>query len=312
VSIISKKKTTLRLYPQWMPLAFLLPHLVVFCVFQMYPVLSGIYASFTDWDLGKKPEWIGFDNFYNLFVNQNSMYYWQLRWGLENTIKFVLFCVPFQILVPLFLAMLMSRKMYCSKLITDLLYFPSLLSLAVVMVSWNALFDARNGYINAYLGFDKLVWTVTEPYNWIAIVFITVWWCQGGNFIIYRSAIAGIPNEILEAASVDGANFFQRFLHITLPSIKFPLQYTLIGSICSQFGIWGQPDMFNQGGPVVEMVNGYPRQSNMMLLQYVTEHGFEAGQASNIGIASAMALCLGVLMFIVSIIQFKMMRRNYM
>lgn len=297
----------LHSYASWMPLTFLLPHLLVFLCFNLVPLIVGIYAAFTKWTMGSAPQWIGLANFKNLFVNTDSMYYWQMRWGMSSTFKFVLLCVPFRILVPLVFAMALSVKSKGSKLFQALLYLPSLLSLSVVMVSWNYMFNTNSGIINNLLGLGKLQWTNQAPYNWVALIIITVWWGCGSNMIIYQSALAGVPISLQEAAAVDGANAWKRFIHITLPSIKFPLQYTVITSIIAEFGIWGQPDMFNKGGITVEMINGYNRLSNKMILQYVAENGF--GKAGvNAGMASAMALMLGIVIFAISLIQFKLMQ----
>ncbi len=299
----------LRPYARWIPLAFLAPHLLVFCCFNIFPILTGIFASLTKWTLGEMPQWVGLANYANLLTNPESIYYWQLRWGLLNTVKFVVFCVPFRILVPLAFALVLSSKCRGHKVLQACYYLPSLLSLSVVMVSWLYMFDSNAGIVNTLLGLGKFRWTTTEPYNWIALIFITVWWGCGGNLIIYQSAIAGVSQEILEATSVDGANAFQRCIHITLPSIKFPLQYTIITSVIAEFGIWGQPDMFNGGGPTLEVVNGVNHQSNKMLMQYIAESGF-GSSGVNAGVASSMALILGLIIFAVSMLQFRAMRRG--
>lgn len=293
----------------WIPLAFLLPHLLVFCCFNVFPILTGIFASFTKWTLGKAPIWVGLENYVTLLTDSQSMYYWQLRWGLQNTIQFVILCVPFRIVVPLSLALLLQTRCRGHKLLQTCYYLPSLLSLSVVMVSWLYMFDARSGIVNNLLGLGKVLWINTEPYNWIALILITVWWGSGSNLIIYQSALAGVSMELQEAARVDGANAFQRLIHVTLPSIRFPLQYTIITSVIAEFGIWGQPDMFNGGGPTLEVVNGINRQSNKMIMQYIAESGF-GSSGVNAGIASSMALILGLIVFCVSLVQFKVMRRG--
>lgn len=308
---VTNKKSTLRLYARWVPFAFIMPHVLVFLIFNMYPILSGIYASFTSWKLGHAPVWIGLENYYKIFVDQSSIYYYQLRWGMINTLKFVLFTVPLQICVPLFFAVILNTKIRGHKLFSSIIYLPSILSISVVMVAWKNIFDPSSGILNNMLGLGKVLWMSREPWNWIALVFITIWWCMGSNLIIYQSALASVPNDILEAASVDGANAVRRFFHITLPSIKFPLQYTLIASIVSQFGIWGQPEMFNDGGQTIAVVNGVNRESNAMIMQYIGRSGFNAA-GSNVGIASAMALTVGIMMFAISIIQFRMIRRDHM
>lgn len=291
------------------PLLFLLPHLLFFSLFTLFPTLTGVFAAFTKWPLGEAPVWVGLENFRTVFLDSSTNYYWQLRWGLENTVKFVILCVPLRILVPLMLAWALSVKFRGNRLLQSVFYIPALLSLSVVMVSWNYMFNASYGVINTLLGLGKLKWTSTNPYNWIALIIITVWWGCGGNMVIYLSALASVPQEMIEAAQVDGANAWQTFTRVTIPSIKFPLQYTIVTSIIAEFGIWGQPAMFNKGGITIEVVNGITRPANKMLLQYVMEAGF-GSIGVNAGIASVMALVLGGMMFIVSLIQFRVMRGN--
>ncbi len=290
-------------------LSFLLPHLLLFAVFFLIPSVVGIFSAFTNWQLGKPMVFVGLENFKTLFFNQNSQYYWQLRWGLVNTIKFVLMTVPFQIIVPLLLAVALQRKPFAHKIFQSIFYLPALLSIAVVMLSWNYMFNMSAGFINQALGLGKLNWSSSIPHNWIALVVTTIWWVSGGNMIIYQSALASIPQELYEAASVDGANGLQQFWHITVPGMRYPLTYTAITSVISQFGIYGQPLMFNGGGPTTAVINGFDKRSNYVLLMYIFELGF--GRAGgNPGMASAMAQVLGLVILTVSIIQFRVLRAN--
>lgn len=302
------RRPSIRKSKRWLiPLLFLLPHLVFFGCFTLFPTLAGVFAAFTKWPLGGVPEWVGLANFKTVFHDASSQYYWQMRWGLQNTLKFVVLCVPFRILVPLALAWALSTHLKGGKLMQSLFYLPALLSLSVVMVSWNYMFHTSYGAINTLLGLGSLKWTSTNPYNWVALVIITVWWGCGSNLVIYQSALASVPEEMLEAAKVDGANAFQIFTRITLPSIKFPMQYTIVTSLIAEFGIWGQPAMFNKGGVTLEVVNGVVHPANKMLLQYIMENGF-GSFGVNAGIASVMSLVLGALMFVVSLVQFRFMR----
>lgn len=305
---MTKSKTKKR---AWMiPLLFLLPHLAVFCVFNLIPAVAGIYAAFTKWDLGSMPQWVGLDNFKTILTDSNSLYYWQFRWGLKNTCLFVLLVVPIRIIVPLLLALVLNKRYPGHGVHQILFYLPSLLSLSIVMVSWNYMFNPNYGLINTYLNLGTLSWTNTTPYNWIALVIITAWWGTGGNMIVLQSALAGVPRELEEAAKIDRANAVQRFFYVTLPQIKFPLTYVVATTIIAEFNIWGQPYMFNKGGAVVETVNGFAHQSNIMLMQIIRDTGFGGSYSSNPGIASAMALILGAIMTVVSIFQVRMMQKE--
>lgn len=301
-----------RLKANLTALSFLAPHLLLFAVFFLIPSVVGIVSAFSKWQLGKPMEFIGLENFKTLFFNPNSQYYWQLRWGLGNTIKFVLLTVPFQIVVPLLLAVALKQKPFGHKLFQSLFYLPALLSIAVVMLGWNYMFNMSAGFINQALGLGKLNWTTSPPHSWMALVIITIWWVAGGNMIIYQSALASIPQELYEAASVDGANGWRQFWHITVPGMRYPLTYTAITSVIQQFGIYGQPLMFDVarvGGPTVAMVNGFDKRSYYVMLMYIFDLGF--GRAGgDPGMASAMALVLGLVILAVSVIQFRVLRAN--
>ena len=109
------------------PLLFLLPHLFFFGCFTLFPTLAGVFASFTRWPLGKAPVWIGLENFKTVFLDSTSQYYWQLRWGLLNTLKFVALCVPLRIVVPLLLAWALSTKCKGRGFLQSVYYLPALL-----------------------------------------------------------------------------------------------------------------------------------------------------------------------------------------
>lgn len=304
---IQKRSRNRRRYA---PLLFLLPHLIIFSCFNLFPSLAGIYAAFTKWDLGQMPQWVGLRNLKTILTDDSSLFYWELRWGLKNTCLFVLIAVPLRILVPLLLATALHSKCPGHRVYQTIFYLPALLSLSIVMGSWNYMFNTNYGIINNLLGLGNFSWTNTVPFNWAAIIIITVWWGTGMNMVIYQAALAGIPTDILDASKVDGAGSVQRFFNIILPSMKYPLSYTLAVSIIAEFNVWGQPWMFNKGGPVVEMVNGFTRNSNMMMMQYIRDTGFQGAYGSNPGIASAMALILGAVMVVVSLIQVRIMQRN--
>ncbi len=293
----------------WSAIAFLFPLLLTFLCFNLIPALTGIYAAFTKWTLGASPQWVGLSNLRALLFDKTSEYYYSLRWGLGNTLLFVLLSVPLRVVVPLLLAFAINSHCRGHRLYQAVYYIPSLLSLSVVMSSWAYMFDTNYGIVNAMLGLGRFNWANTIPFNWIALVIITVWWGNGGTMIIYQSALAGIPQEIIESSQIDGANAMQRFLYITIPSIRYPLSYTLATTLIAEFNIWGQPMLFNNGGIIVETVAGYTRKSNMMLMQYIKDLGF-GNYGANPGIASAMSLVLGIIIMIVSMIQIRLMKEN--
>lgn len=281
------------------PYLYIGPHLILFSIFFLFPTLYGIYISFTNWDLIGDPEFVGLANYTEILINKDSTFYEQLRVGLGNTFKFVLFTVPACIIVPLLLAAGLNSKPKGMKFFQALFYMPTLFSVSAVMIIFFMLFSVSFGPINHYLNVETN-WVATQPYAWISLVIVTVWWTIGANMIIYQAALNGIPKDLFEAASIDGANSIQKFFRITLPSIRAQILYTLVITTISQFNVYGQPLMLTNGGPT---------SSTSVLLMYIQQNVFGSG-ISIAGIGSAMAVVLGLCIMVVSAIQFIFLRQR--
>jgi len=281
------------------PYLYIGPHLILFAVFFLFPTLYGVYISFTNWDLIGDPEFVGLANYTEILLNKDSTFYEQLRIGLGNTFKFVIFTVPFCIIVPLFLAAGLNTKPKGMKFFQALFYMPSLFSVSAVMIIFAMLFSVSFGPINHYLNVDTN-WLSTQPYAWVTLVIVTVWWTIGANMIIYQAALNGISKDLYEAASIDGANNVQKFFKITLPSIRAQILYTVVITTIAQFNVYGQPLMLTKGGPT---------SSTTVLLMYIQENAFGSG-ISIAGIGAAMAVILGICIMVVSAIQFFFLRQR--
>ncbi len=278
------------------PYLFIGPHLILFLLFFLVPVIYGIYAAFTKWDIFGTPEFVGLANFKTILFDKENIYYRQFRNGLWNTVKFVAYSVPGCVILPLCLALAMQVKMKGNKFMQGLFYLPALMSASSVMLAWEYFFKKTYGMLNNLFG-STANW-FEPPYSWIMVVLITIWWCNGSNMVIYQSALAGIPRDHYEAASIDGANAWQKFWNITLPGIRYPLAYTLTHSIVSQFNIYAQ----------VDILLGYDNgEANAVLMMYIRDTAFKQGVA---GIASAMALVLGVCIAVCTAMQVRVMREE--
>jgi len=279
-----------------LPYAYIGPHLFFFIIFFMTPAIYGVYAAFTKWDLFTEPVFTGLENFKTLFFDSTNTYYKQLRNGLWNTIKFVIFCVPFCIIVPLSLALALNARPKGNKIFQALYYLPSLMSISTVTLTWRYVFNTQYGVANKFLGINANFFM--PPYTWIMLVIVTVWWCTGSTMVIYQSALASVPQDQYEAASVDGAGTIQKFFNVTLPNMTYPLMYTLVTSVVAQFNIYGQPDI---------LVGFSNAEANSVLLQYIYENSVKKQVA---GMSSAMAVILGLCIMVVSFIQMRMMVKN--
>lgn len=294
-SIVSKSKRR-----KLVPYLFIAPHVIIFLIFFAIPFFYGVYASFTKWNLFNDPVWVGLDNYKTILFNKDSTFYRQFWHGLKNTVGFVLMCVPFQILLPLTLALFINQRPRGARVFQSIFYMPTLFSITSVILCWLFIFSRSQGLWNKLFGTD-LNWLGEQPFVWIAITITTLWWVIGANMIIYIAALAGVDASQTEAAQIDGANFLQRFWYVTLPSIKFPLTYTLVTSIIAQFNIYGQPLMLN--------ATLTPAESVYVLLMYIRNLAFGTGNPIA-GTASAMATCLGLIIGVVSLVQLRMMREQ--
>lgn len=286
---MNKKKIT--------PYVFIAPHLILFIVFFGIPAIFGIIISFTQWNILGTPHWVGLKNYAEILVNSKSTFYNQFHGGLKNTLIFTLFSVPFCIIVPLLLASALNTKTKGNKIFQSIFYLPTLFSISSVLLAWGFLFNKNFGPINKFLG-HSFNWGGIQPYVWIAIITITVWWYIGGNMVIYQAALAGVSADLYEAASLDGAGAVMKFFKITLPSIKNQIAYTLVMTTIAQLNIYGQPLMFSKGGPAG---------STSVVLMYIRQIAFGTGEPIA-GIASAMAVMLGLCIVFVASLQFYFLR----
>lgn len=287
-----KKQLSMKTRRKVLPFLFITPHLIVFVIFALIPIVYGLYISFTKWNFLGTPQWVGFANYREILFHTESTYYRQFMNGLKNTFLAVLLNVPPSIIIPLILALALNVKVKGSRFFQSVFYLPCLLSLSAVAIIWIQILNKRFG-VPGVFGIDAAL-TVEQPWAWLMIVLMSTWWGIGTNMVIYQAALGGVPKELYESASMDGAGVVKRFFYITVPSIRFQLLYTIVMTTIAGFNIYGQPLMLTEGGP-----NG----STTVLIMEIRKLAFGTGQPIA-GMASAMAICLGIVILIVSALQF--------
>ncbi|HEU5138375.1 MAG TPA: sugar ABC transporter permease [Bacillales bacterium] len=276
---------------------FVVPYLIMFLCFLFIPLLYGIYISFHEWGLlASEHPWIGFQNYVDLF-DSSTLLHSEFFNGLWNTFQFVIYSVPLLVVIGLALALLVNSLPKGTRSIFRTAYFiPYSISVSVIAVVWLWLLATNAGLINNYLaliGIGPIPWLTTMPYAWISIVAATVWWTIGFNMIIFVNALNDVPEELYEAAAIDGAGAWQRLTQITLPSIKSVTLFVVITSTIASFNVYGQPYL---------MTNGGPGDSTKVLLMGIVQQAFDR---RHLGSASAMAITMALIMIIISVIQFK-------
>lgn len=276
--------------------AFALPFLIVFLVFFIYPFFSGIRLSFMD---KNGEEFVWFDNYVNIFANTELIYREEFLRGLSNTLLFVVISVPCLILVPLLVALLLEMQPPGYKIFRAILFMPTVFSISSVILMWRRVLETETGFINALLiklGLGQIDFIGSQPWAWIALLIVTIWWTMGTNMVILGAGLKNIDKTMYEAAELDGATGLKSFWYITLPSLKGQLVVVAVMTVLASFNLYGQPKLLTNGGP---------NRSTTVLLMYITDYIYDRPN-----IASAMALSLGVIMIAVSVVQMVVTRKK--
>jgi len=277
---------------------FVLPYLTLFSLFLLFPLIYGIYISFHDYNLlAVTHNFIGLENYVDIFTPDTSLNTQFFR-GLKNTLQFVVYSVPLLVIVGLGLALLLNNlPKRLTGFFRTLYFIPYAISVSVVSVIFLWILDTNSGLINKYImewGGTAIPWLTRQPYAWISIVIATLWWTIGFNMIIFINALNEVPDDLYEAASIDGASAWDKFRHITIPTIKPITLFVTITSTIASFNIYGQPHLMTRGGP---------GNSTEVLLMGIVRRAFEQRE---LGQASAMAILMSLLMITVSVIQFRL------
>lgn len=277
------------------PLVFLAPFVVLFTAFTVVPAFYGIWISLHDWDftLPGKP-FVGLANYADLFDPDGvqAQPFWN---GMKNTGLFVLFSVPLLVSLPLLLAILLHRQFPGRTFFRATFFAPYVLGVSVIGLMWRYLLDGNFGIINAIFN-TRIQWTTDQPWAWLALVGVTVWWTLGFNAIIYVAGLGDIPPEQYEAASLDGASALQQFRYVTLPGLRPVLVFVLVTTVLASANMFGQSYLITQGGPT---------ESTRTALMVMTDLGFTQSRA---GSAAAESYILALSLAVVSIAQFWLMR----
>ena len=283
----------------WVPYLFVLPHLAVFAFMIGYPFFAGLYLSLLDADnfSGISAPFVGLENYRQLFDPADRQFerFWQT---LTNTVVFVGLSVPALITVALGLAAILNAKFRGRTFFRAIYFAPWTLSVAVVGLLWFWIFQSRGGLvvdIFSVFGLTSPGWLSSQPWAWLSILIATVWWTIGFNTIILLAGMQAISVDLYEAAAIDGANKWQQFRSITLPSLRPILLLVITLQIIASFNLVGQPQIMTNGGP--------PTAQTTPVLLHLYNIGFRA--PFDIGLAAAMAVVVAIVMVVVSVINFK-------
>lgn len=275
---------------------FVLPFLVFFGLFLVWPVVQGLWMSLTDASLTlHDPEFVGLANYAEAFGDPDV---WS---SLGNTVVFTLIsCVPL-VVMALVMALLVHSGLV-GQWVWRLAYFaPYLLPVTVVTLIWTWLYQPDIGFGNQLLtslGLDPVGWLSDESVAMWSVAALTVWWTVGFNFLLYLSALQSLPVTFDEAAALDGAGAWRRLWSVTLPQLRHTTVLVAMLQVLASLKVFDQIYILTKGGP-----NG----STRPILEYVYDVGF-AGY--RLGYASAVSYVFFALVIVVSVVQLRFFRQE--
>uniref|UniRef100_A0A832D080 Sugar ABC transporter permease n=1 Tax=Ignavibacterium album TaxID=591197 RepID=A0A832D080_9BACT len=290
---LSFKTTTTAAY------FFLAPALSAIFIFFFIPVIAAFIISFTDFDiytLGNFStlRFIGFENYIKLF---NDDLFWT---ALGNTFYFVVVAGPLSIAVSLTAALMLNSKLVKFKSLFRLAYFlPVVTTLVAVAIVWRFIYHPNFGILNFFLsliGINPIDWLGDPDWAMPSIILLAVWKNFGYNMIIFIAGLQNIPEELYEAADIEGANAFQKFKHITLPMLAPTTIFVSIITMIGYFQLFAEPYVMTQGGPL---------NRTLSIVQYMYQEGFRWW---NMGYSASIAFVLFIIIFIGTLIQFKVQK----
>lgn len=251
-----------------------LPWVVGFLLFIAYPMARSFYLAFTRYNLKTEPEWIGLDNFVEMFTNDDK--FWQ---SFKVTTLYVLGSVPAGTLFALVVAMVLAQALRGVNFWRTIYFMPTMVSGVAVAVMWTYLLNPEYGLANQLLDMINVKgpgWIASQTWALPSLILMS-WWSIGGQMVIYLAGLKGIPQALYEAAEIDGAGEWAKFRYVTIPMLSPTIFFNLVLGLIGAFQIFEGPLVLTEGGP------------NNATLTYVLNLYNEAFRFIHFGYASAMA-----------------------
>lgn len=275
---------------------FLSPTLLIFCTFVLFPVVFSFYLSFHQWNMfsSDKP-FVGLANYGRLI---QSAEFWMV---LKNTLVYTLGTVPLNMALALALAYVLNKQIAGKRFLRAAFFTPVVISPVAAAVIWRWIYEPNFGILNYALGLFGI-----PPVNWLndptaamfALIAMGVWKSFGVNMVLFSAGLQGIPDQYYEAAEIDGAGKVSRFWNITLPLLSPTTFFILVMSVIGSFQVFDIVYVLTSGGPLG---------STKVLVFYLYENAFKFFE---MGYASAIAYAMFALIFALTLLQLKYLRKR--
>jgi raffinose/stachyose/melibiose transport system permease protein len=277
-------------------LVYVLPALIVYFLFKLYPAILGFYYSLTDWNgIDQSYEMVGLANFKEIFAD---VYFWE---SIQFTLKYVVVILVISNVLALLLAVLIESRAKGRGLFRTLFYMPNMISMIIGGYMWVFIFTRVIYYLADEWGLAFLdqSWIGDPRYSFIAIIIVSSWGTVGYLMLIYMAALQGVPLQLKEAAVLDGANSWNVFRNVTFPMIQHAFTICIFWSLSSAFQVFDV---------IYALTGGGPGRATQSVAMNIYEEAFKGN--IRYGYATAKSTILFVIVFLLTLAQLKMMKRK--
>jgi len=269
------------------------PWIIGFLVFTVGPMLYSLYVSFTGWNMLTPPEWIGLENYVEMFTADPDFYQ-----ALKVTLVYSITSVPLRLIVALFLAILLNEATTAVSFFRTAFYIPAVVASVASAVLWRWILNPKFGPVNGLMGLFGLKgpsWFNDPQWALWGLVIMSAW-SIGGEMLIFLAGLKGIPQSLYEAAEIDGAGRVRRFFSITIPMLSSTIFFNFVMSVIGAFQTFDQAFVIStaRAGDI-----GSPLKSTLFYLLHLYQQGFEF---LNMGYATALAWVLFTIILIVTLV----------
>ncbi|MGE3268003.1 MAG: carbohydrate ABC transporter permease [Chloroflexota bacterium] len=275
---------------------FISPFLLGFLIFTAYPLVMSFYLSFTNYNIISSPVWTGFDNYYRAFFVDDL--FWS---SLARTGRYALMVVPLGIICSLLAAMLLNQGLPGTTIFRTIFFLPSITPVIASVLIWLWILQPSIGVLNYLLslvGIQGPAWVQSTTWAMPSLVMLSLWNTAGGSrMIVFLAGLQGVPQELYEAAHIDGANAWQRFINVTVPMISPTIFFNLVISVIGALSVFSVAYIGTQGGPAYATYF------------YVYHLFTTAFQYQLMGYASALAWVFLLIVLALTVVQFNLQSR---
>src|SRR5215211_1071439 len=270
---------------------FIAPWILGFIIFTVGPMLASLYFSFTDYEIVNPPKWVGLTNYTHLIHDE---LFWH---SLGVTFKYAVIALPLGLIISYLIAILLNQKISGINVWRTIYFLPSVIAGVAVALLWARIFDPKFGILNPFLaefGIKGPGW-LSDPQWAVPALVIMSLWSVGGNVIIYLAGLQGVPTDLYDAATVDGATSWQRFRYVTLPMTTPVIFYNLILGLIGTFQFFTEVYVLTNG-------TGAPARATLLYNLSLYQNAF---RYFHMGYASTMAWILFIIVLGITLLIFR-------